>query len=172
MIATLVERTISRQEHDFGQKMDYLRDIAGASLSAFFKFGMFVPMSRHRSAASPETSAVALIAAMQHEDCGPCLQITVDHALAEGVDPKIVKAALAGDREALPSPLGEVYRFAEAVASGSPQATALSESLRERLGRTVLVDLALGIASARVFPTLKRALGHAKSCSVVRVTVD
>ena len=172
MIATLVERTITRQERGFGQSMNYLRDIAGSSLGAFFKYALFIPMSRHRKAASPEIAAVAWIAAMRHEDCGPCLQITVDHALASGVDRKLVRAALAGDRDALGDSLGEVYEYATAVASGDPRANALSDALRERLGRDVLVDLALGIASARVFPTLKRALGHARSCSLVRVEVD
>lgn len=171
MIATWVERTITRQERGFGQSMNYLRDVAGSSIGAFFKYAMFIPMSRHRKAATPETSAVAWVAAMQQEDCGPCLQIAVDLALAAKVDRAVIRAALAGG-EALPEPLGEVYRYARAVASGSAEANALSDALREKLGRDVLVDLALGIASARVFPTLKRALGHARSCSLVRVEVD
>ena len=169
MIATLVERTIDRQERGFGQKMDYLRDIAGASLGAFLKYAMFIPMSRHRAAASAEVAAVAWIATMQQEDCGPCLQITVDHALAAGVEPRIVQAALGGELDALPDPLTEVYRFAAAVATQDPRAAAYSERIEELLGKKVLVDLALGISSARVFPTLKRALGHARSCSSVQV---
>ncbi|MEM7356879.1 MAG: hypothetical protein AAF657_39060 [Acidobacteriota bacterium] len=171
MLATLVERTIVRQERDFGQKMDYLRDIAGASLVGFAKYALFIPMSRHRTAVAADVAAVAWIVAMQHEDCGPCLQITVDHALAEGVDPQLVRATLAGDLNALATPLPEVYRYAEAVVTQDPKATALAERLEDLLGKKVLVDLALGIASARVFPTLKRALGHARSCSLVQVRV-
>jgi hypothetical protein len=34
-----------------------------------------------------------------------------------------------------------------------------------------MVDLAIAIASARVFPALKRGLGHAKSCSLVQIRV-
>lgn len=47
----------------------------------------------------------------------------------------------------------------------------ISGRLRERYGEEGLVELALAIASARVFPVTKRALGYALSCSKVEVRV-
>ena len=47
----------------------------------------------------------------------------------------------------------------------------LRESLREQYGDEALVELAMGIARARVFPTVKRALGYATSCALVEVRV-
>ena len=57
------------------------------------------------------------------------------------------------------------------MVTAAPEATELSEELAQELGRAALVDLALAIASVRVFPTLKRGLGYAQSCSQVTVEV-
>ena len=50
-------------------------------------------------------------------------------------------------------------------------ATELAIEIAEAHGQEVLVDLALAIASVRVFPTLKRGLGYARSCSQVTVEI-
>ena len=171
MITTIVDRVIDRQEEQIGESMDYLRDIARASVPAFLKFGLFAPLAAHRSAASAEALAVVRLVATRHEDCGPCLQTCVRYALRDGVDAGVVRAVIAGQPERLPEHLARLYRFAEAVITASPEATALSQQTAEELGQKALVDLALAIAGVRVFPTVKRALGYAKSCSLVRVEV-
>ncbi len=171
MIARVVEQNIARQEKQLGESMDYLRDIAAASPAAFLKFGAFAPLSRHRGAASREALAVARLVATRSEDCGPCLQLVANFALAEGVAPEVVRAALDGNVEALPAPLDDIHCFAVAVTRQEPRATVLSEELTGKLGRAVVVDLALAIASVRVFPTVKRALGYAQSCSLAPVEI-
>ena len=47
----------------------------------------------------------------------------------------------------------------------------MRERVRERYGEEGLVELALGIAAARVFPVVKRALGYATSCALVKVKI-
>ena len=64
-----------------------------------------------------------------------------------------------------------MYRFAEAVVTGSGDAERYRERLRKVFGEEAVVELALAIATARIFPTLKRGLGYAKSCSAVKVDV-
>ena len=71
----------------------------------------------------------------------------------------------------LPAELADVYRFAEEVVKASGEEDSYRERIRGHYGEEGLVELAMGIAFSRVFPTTKRALGYAKSCSVVRVEV-
>ncbi|MEM1202087.1 MAG: hypothetical protein AAGN66_02540 [Acidobacteriota bacterium] len=150
----------------------YLRDLRRETPMGFLKFMLAMPMAGHRSAASQEALAVARLVAVQHEDCGPCVQICVDMALGAGVDPQLLRDVLAGRVDALPEPLGAVYRLADAVVTASDRATALSDEVAGALGRGALADLGLAIASSRMFPTLKRTLGYARSCSVVRVKIE
>jgi len=48
---------------------------------------------------------------------------------------------------------------------------ALRGSIRLNYGDEGLIEMALAIASCRTFPTIKRALGYAVSCSAVAVRV-
>lgn len=63
-----------------------------------------------------------------------------------------------------------MYRYAQSVARAEDDEAARA-MLRGRYGEEALIDLALGVASARVFPTVKRALGYATSYSLVRLDV-
>ena len=172
MIGTLVERQIVAFEKQLGESGDWMRDLFAASRSAFFKFAMFLPLSKHRTAAPVELAHIARIAASASEDCGPCLNTTVRFALFEGVDRRTVHAAATGQTGLL-SPDGQlVWRFATAVAMRAPEATDLAEEVEQRLGRRVQVDLALAIATTRVFPTMKRALGYAQSCAVTPLALE
>ena len=65
----------------------------------------------------------------------------------------------------------DVVRYAESVVT-SAEDPELREALRARYGEAGLVELALGIAAARVFPTVKRALGHAQACSLVPLSYE
>ena len=114
---------------------------------------------------------MARIVAVQVEDCGTCLQIEVSLARASGVAPPIIRAALEATEEALPPELAEVARFSRAVVTRTDDEAELRERLCERYGEEGLVELALGIASCRVFPTTKRALGFAVACERVHVEV-
>ena len=167
---SIASRLIDSAEKKFGENMDYMRDIANASPTAFYKFALFMLFASHRKAAPVEAQYLAAIGALQHEDCGPCLQIAVNQALAQGVAPEILSAAIAGGHALDPD--HRLYLdFGRAVSANAPEAEELRLKVAERLSAPAMVDLAIAIASARVFPTLKRGLGHAKSCSLVQVKV-
>ena len=168
---SLAHRAIDSAERDLGSSLEYLRDIADASLPAFVKFSLFTPLAQHRSVLPPAPYHLARIVATQHEDCGTCLQIEVTNAIRAGVAEAHVRAVAENEADALPDDLAEVVRYAEAVAEGDDDA-ALREALRARYGEAGLVELALGIAAARVFPTVKRALGHAVACSLVPLSYE
>lgn len=148
--------------------LDYLRELADASLTAFFKLLLFMPLANHRRHLTREVFHLARIAATQADDCGTCVQIVVLLARRDGVDAAMLRTALNGERVRLPEPLGDVLTYAGEVArgGGSPE---LREKLRARLGDAAFVELTLAIATARFFPTFKRGLGHAVACSAMRV---
>lgn len=164
----LEKRIIRSYEERVGAKLDYVRDILRSSRAAFWKFSLFMPLSGHRKHASAESLAVARIAAVKAEDCGPCLQINVDFALHEGVAPEVIENAVFAP-ELLTRDFALIYRFAEAVAENSDDIELLRAALSDRLAPRVMTELAIAIASARVYPALKRGLGHSKSCAAVNI---
>jgi alkylhydroperoxidase family enzyme len=171
MLGFMVKSKIRSTEKRLGVSMDYLRHMYEHAPDAFWKFSKMMPAAQHREKLPPAPYHVARLVATRHEDCGPCVQIVVNLAKEDGVEPAILQAALAGKVEDLPESLQDVYRFAESVVTADGDDGAYRERLRKVFGEEGLVELALAIATCRVFPTLKRALGHAQSCSVVRVEV-
>ena len=158
-------------EKQMGYDASYMRAILAGSSEAMEKFFAFMPMAQHRSAATVEAIAVARMVASRHEDCGPCLQITVDFARADEVDPNLIQWVLDRKVDRLPPQLASVYRFVEAVCEQNQQSETYRIELEQELGHEAMVDLALAIATTRVFPTIKRGLGFATSCSKVTVKV-
>jgi hypothetical protein len=103
------------------------------------------------------------------EDCGPCTQLVVDMAQRQGVDPAILRAVVARDLTAMPFDVALAMRFAETTLNHAPEANDLREEVVRRWGKRALVSLAFAITSARIYPTLKYAMGHGRACT--RVTV-
>lgn len=171
MLRRLAEPGLRRAERTLGASLDYLRHLADVAPSAFVKFSLFTPLARHRRTLPAAPYHVARLTAVRHEDCGTCLQMEANLARQAGVDAALVRAAAHGDLDGLPADLRDVATFALAVASASDGADALREPLRARYHDAGLAELALGIATCRVFPTTKRALGYATACSLVSLDV-
>ena len=171
MLGALVERQILAAERETGESAQWMRDLYRASPSAMVKFSLFMPLSRHRKAASAEQHAVARLVATKTEDCGPCVQTIVNLSLKAGVDPAILRAVLDERVEDLPADLKSVYGFAYAVATAAPDASGRVERLKLELGEDATAELALAVATTRVFPTVKRGLGYGVSCSRVTIGV-
>ena len=171
MLGFGVRSKIRSTEKRLGVSMDYLRHMYQHAPNSFWKFEKLMPAAQHRDKLPAAPYHVARLVATRHEDCGPCVQVCVNLAKEDGVEPAILQAALAGKVEDLPESLQDVYRFAESVVTADGEDVPYRERLRKVFGEEGLVELALAIATCRVFPTLKRALGHAQSCSVVRAEV-
>lgn len=169
MLRRMIRKRLASEERRLGGSLDYLRHIVRESLPAFVKFAAFTPLANHRSKLPAAPYHVARIVATRAEDCGTCLQMEVNLARTSGVPKDVIQAVVDGLPERLAGPLAEVYGFTEAVVSHSGEEGDLRESIRSRYGEEALVELALAIASCRVFPTTKRALGYAISCERVSV---
>ena len=170
MLARFVESRIAAAESVMGVNQDWLRDLFRASPAGFRKLSRFLPLASYRKAASRDAMAVARLVGALSEDCASCVQITVNLALGEGVDPAILRAVLDDRPGDLAPDLAEVMAYAKAVAYRGDDVLERIEVVRARFGEAALYELALGIASARLFPVAKRGTGHAVSCS--RVTLD
>lgn len=196
MLRWFLHKRLDAEEKDLGASMDYLRFIADTSSSAFLRFAAIMPFANSRKVLPARARYVAQLVAVQCEDCGPCLQITVNLARKEGVGTDLIRSVLAGDSDHLPDDLAEVYAFGSAMA-GPPSSPAhpdegssdvaggststdpihvdpatLRETMRSRYGDEGLVELAYAIASSRIPPTVKRVLGYAESCEMVSVRAD
>lgn len=106
----------------------------------------------------------AKILATRAEDCGPCTQLAVDMALAAGVPADGVAALLRGQPDDPAMALASAYTLA--VLHHQP-AEDLRAQIIARWGPPGLVSIAFAIASGRLYPTLKYALGHGQSCQRV-----
>ena len=171
MIRSIILKQLDREERTLGESLDYVRHILRSSLPAFFKFALFTPLSKHRRKLPPEPYRVARIVATQNEDCGTCVQIEVNLARNDGVHDDVIRAVVNNREEDLAPELAEVYRFTKSVVESKGNEEELRQRIRERYGEEGLVELALGMAAARVFPVTKRALGYATSCALVEIKV-
>jgi hypothetical protein len=115
---------------------------------------------------------MAALGAVMAEDCGDCVQIYVNLALKAGIDKTMVKAALENHFSDLPTDLKLGFCFGRVVSQNDPMLLEKGAALEARFGRKALVDLALVVALARIYPTVKRALGHSRTCAEARVSVD
>jgi hypothetical protein len=164
MIRKLAFWRLEREERRLGASLDYLRHIARGSLPAFLEFGAFTSLASHRRALPAEPYHVARLVSTMDEDCGTCIRIEVRLARESGVAGDLIQAVLSGRVETLPPGLADVFRYSRAVVVDKEAPTDLRQRLCDRYGEAGLVELALAIATCRVFPTTRRALGYDTRC--------
>lgn len=169
MLRAILSRQITRMERAWGYDASYMRALLRASPASFLKFG-FVTGLVDRKAAPAEALAAAGIAGTLREDCGPCTQIGVDMAAAQGVKPEVLRAILAGDEGRMGETAALVWRFANAsLDRDMVRADPLRDEIVRRWGEKGLVAVSLALTTARMYPTLKYALGYGKTCSKIVV---
>lgn len=169
MLKTLLANQITALERTWGYDASYVRELLDASPWTFLKFWVATSMTPRRDAPAEALAAAGLVGTMA-EDCGPCTQLGVDMAARSGVPAKVLRAILAGDEAGMGDAAALAWRFARAsLERRLEDADALREEVVRRWGRKALVALALALTSARMYPTLKYALGHGRSCSRIEV---
>jgi hypothetical protein len=82
----------------------------------------------------------------------------------------VLRAILSDNPDAMPPDAALAWRFTRATLAHDPAADDYREVIAERWGRRAVVSLAFAITAARIYPTVKYALGHGKAC--MRVVVD
>lgn len=140
-----------------------LKDFAAAPGHLAEKYAQFMPFTLHRHAASAEQVAMARLAAVMAEDCGPCVEIAARGALITGVPREVINQALAGSLA--PGAAAHAFAFGRAIALSLPETDELGEAIEAEFGRAVRTELTIAAATGRVHPAFKRGLGYAKSCA-------
>lgn len=169
MLKSLLATQIAKFERRYDYDMSYARELLAIDTGAFLKFSRVMAISRYARDIPVDALFAAKILGTMSEDCGPCTQLVVQMAEEQGVSADTLRAVLARHPERLPADAQLAYRYAEAVLAHAPEAEALRETVVQRWGHRALVSLAFALVSARLYPTLKYALGHGKTCVRVQV---
>lgn len=165
----LMRRALEKFERRWNYDLGYARDMLEADPEALRRFGAVMGISRYRRDLPPDVWFAAKITAAMAEDCGPCTQLVVRMAEQAGVAAPVLRSVLARDFATMPEAVVLGVRFTQAVLRHDPAADELRGHIEQRWGKRALVSLALAITGARLYPTLKYALGHGQACVRVRV---
>lgn len=169
MIKRALHRAIRKFEGDWEYDASYMHDMIDASPRAAWLFARVTKLGQFRRDIPIDAWCAAGITAVRHEDCGPCTQLAVTMAERSGVSPSVLRAVLADDPDAMPADVALVWKFTRATLAHDASADQYRETIVRRWGRRALVSLAFAITAARIYPTVKYALGHGQAC--MRVVV-
>ena len=169
MLTWLMKRRLDAFERDTGYDVTYVREMLDADVKAVMTLFKVQGMARYRKDVPREPWYAAALVGVLAEDCGPCTQLGITMAEREGVHPDTLRAIVAGDLRAMPDDVVVAYRFAKASLEHSPAADELRSEVVERWGQRGLISLAFALASSRIYPTVKYALGHGKACTRLSV---
>jgi hypothetical protein len=170
MLKKLILGRLAAYERDLGYDVSYLRELLDTDLRAFLRFSKLMGISQYCRDLPIEVSYAAKLVGTLVEDCGPCTQLIVTMAERAGVAPDTLRAVLRDDDDAMNADVRLGVQFARAVLARDARADSLRDEVLARWGRRGLVSLGFALVSARVFPTLKYALGHGRTCSRVLVS--
>jgi AhpD family alkylhydroperoxidase len=164
----MVEAMIRWAEAKLGVTLDYAREIAANAPAMFRLIGRVSALDHARRPREPHAAHLAALGAATHDDCGTCVQIHINLARADGVAEDMLRRAVTGEAATLPAPFADSFRFGAAAAANDPAMHDLRERLVQSLGKEAVIELGVSIAFARFYTVLNRALGHARSCAVLR----
>jgi hypothetical protein len=169
----VAQREIAKFEKEWDYDMSYAREMMNAKFEAFRGFGEVLKLGSLKGAAPADAMYAAKLATTMAEDCGPCTQLIVKMAEREGVSAAALRAIVSGDLASMPAEVALGYRFAQAtLAHDLAELDRLRSEIEKHWGKSGVVELALAIAIARTYPTIKYAMGYGHTCQQIRVAGD
>jgi hypothetical protein len=170
MITWLMLKAVAAMEREFAYDANYLRYLAQHDAAAFRRFGLATLLSFHKRGVPPAAWHAAKITTAKGEDCGPCTQLLVDMALKDGVAGDVIAAILADDARRMGEDAAVGWRLARGVTAKRADmiVPAIAEA-KGRWGERGHATLAAAITGARLYPTMKSALGYSTACRQVTV---
>ncbi len=169
MFKWFIKKQLERFSQRWGYDTGYMREIVDeAGVQALMPMQAIQKLGSYRKVPLDAYYGAALTAG-RDADCGPCLQLGVKMAEAEGVKPETIRAIVEGDYAKLNKEtlLGTELALATIARDGTGD-EARAEILR-RWGRAGLVSLAYAIVAARSYPAFKYAIGHGHACVRLRI---
>lgn len=149
----------------------YMKEMLKTNPEAYATFEAFLPMASFKKKTPIEVIFVVKLASMKNEDCGACLQLNVDMAVEAGVNKDIIKAVVFNQGEGLSGQLKDVYDFTVAVAKNETVDSLLYDKINKKYSKDIMTEIALAIASSKVFPAIKRVLNDFHTCSMIELKV-
>lgn len=169
MVKWFMRRATAAFERQWDYDASYLHEVIEASPRAAWMFARATAIGKYRQDVPPAAWAAAAITAVRHEDCGPCTQLGVSMAERAGVDAKVLRAVLTEDVAAMPDDVALAWRFTRATLDHDPAADEYRDEIIRRWGSRAVISLAFAMVASRMYPTVKYALGHGKTCTRVVV---
>ena len=162
-------RGIDRFERRFDYDMGYARELLDTSEGAFLRYALMGQAAAYRKGVPRDAWYATKIVAARAEDCGPCVQLVMNMAEAEGVPAAVRHAIWHRNESAMSDDVRLAWRYAEAATGRADDISDWCEAVTRRWGREGLAVLALSMTAARMFPMLKYALNHGQTCRAVRI---
>jgi hypothetical protein len=169
LINWLIKRRIEAFERTYHYDMSYIRELLEIDPKAFRQFAKVMGVSRYRRDVPLDVWSAAKLVGAMAEDCGPCTQLVVAMSERAGVRPEVLQAIVQRNLQEMPDDVALGFRFAEASLAHDAEANELREQVVAKWGQRGLVSLAFALTAARMFPTLKYAMGHGQACARVSV---
>jgi alkylhydroperoxidase family enzyme len=169
MLRWLLRRLTEAFERKWNYDAGYLKEIIGISPRAAWMFARATSLGNYRRDVPVPALVAAGITAVRAEDCGPCTQLATAMAERQGVPADVLRAVLADDVTAMPEEVELAWRFTRATLAHDAAADVYRREVVKRWGPRALVALAYAITTARMYPTVKYAMGHGQVCSRVVV---
>jgi hypothetical protein len=169
MLRWLLRRMAEGFERKWNYDASYLKEIIDISPRAAWMFARATSLGNYRHDVPVDALFTAGITAVRAEDCGPCTQLAAAMAERQGVSPAVLRAILTDDVSAMSEDTELAWRFTRATLAHDAAADGYRREIVKRWGPKGLVTLAFAITTARMYPTVKYALGHGQVCSRVIV---
>ena len=169
MLRWLFQRMAEAFERKWHYDASYLKEIIDISPRAAWMFARATSLGNYRRDVPVAALSAAGITAVRGEDCGPCTQLAAAMAERQGVSPAVLRAVLTDDVTGMPADVELAWRFTRATLAHDAAADGYRREIVERWGPRAVVTLAFAITTARMYPTVKYAMGHGHVCSRVIV---
>lgn len=166
MFRPIARRLLDRFSERYDYDVSYLLDMLEHDRRVFWKFGKLMGLAQYRRTTPSEAFFVAKLVAAIHEDCGACTQLVADLAREAGVSAEDIRAALAADYSMMSPDARLACEFAKGVCSDVESLDGARRRVHDRWGEQGVIELSIAVATSRVFPVVKRGMGHAKQCRV------
>lgn len=171
MLKWFLHRKLRAFERANDYNASYMHDVLDTDTQAFLKFGRATGLGAYRRDVPIDVYAAAGLTSSIQADCGPCTQLGVGFALRAGVPAATIAAVVRGDEAALSPEVALAVRFARALLARDAVVDVddCREEIVRRWGPRAVLSLAFAVMTAQLYPALKYALGHGKSCTRVLV---
>jgi hypothetical protein len=169
MLRWALRRMTETFERKWNYDASYLKEIIDISPRAAWMFARATSLGNYHHDVPAAALFAAGITAVKAEDCGPCTQLAVAMAERQGVSPTVLRAVLTDDVTAMPKEVELAWRFARATLAHDSAADGYRREIIKLWGPRAVVTLAFAMTTARMYPTVKYAMGHGQICSRVVV---